>query len=192
MSQRAFAALWVGGPPGATLKRQLAKLSRDEIDVREVQERFHHVPAWAELVLVNIDMISHGDFAKARDAADGRAVPCVAVHTDYCRTRAALELTAILRATTTTTTTTNHEEETMATDNDTITSHDLDAFLTRVPKELLPQAKTHVARRMREDDVTTAAVALSLLDTDGVTDFLAVLDDDIKKTLREALGVAAP
>ncbi|MCC7073583.1 MAG: hypothetical protein IT383_19900 [Deltaproteobacteria bacterium] len=174
-------ALWVGGPPGATLLGIRRKLACDGIEVVEVQESFRSLPSRTDLVLINIDMVNHGSFDAARAAAELRSTTWVAARTDYSRTRRALDAAHLLPANADGST-----EEHVAEDPE-LTSQELDDFLRRVPKELLPHAKTIVASRLREDDVLGAAQHLNQLDADGLVELLALIDPDKRKHILTAL-----
>jgi hypothetical protein len=177
-----ISALWVGGPPGATLSRLTRKLAADDIEVVDVQEAFRTLPTHVDLVLINIDMTSHASFYAARAAAESRAARWIAARTDYSRTRRALDAAGLI----TKNDIEDDEEDRMASDSN-VTSQDLEAFLRDLPKELLPHAKTLVASRLREDDVMGAAEHLNQLDDDGLVELLAFIDSDKRKRLLTAL-----
>jgi len=83
--------LWVGGPPGKTFQKIVAKLAADNLAVVGQQEHgFDGLPTKIDAVLVSVDMLSHSAFDAAKAAAKVASIPCVSVRLDYSRSRAAL------------------------------------------------------------------------------------------------------
>lgn len=174
-------ALWVGGPPGDTLKNLTAKLARDGINVLEVQRDYHAVPARAQLVLANIDMCDHGSSEAAREAATKRGVPYVAVRTDYSRTRLALISANII-------TTERPEPIVTTTIAPKITPAEaakefgknpgaVAEFLAALPREQWAGVLDEVLRLQRSEKVTAAVLAFCELDPKGVEDFTSQLSE---------------
>lgn len=92
-------ALWVGGPPGDTLKNIIGKLASDGIEVIAAHPTFRNIPAHVDIVLANVDMLSHPDFDSSKAEAKKLGVKWCAVRTDYSRTRLALVSADVLTAT---------------------------------------------------------------------------------------------
>jgi len=83
-------AMWIGGPPGATLARLREKLDADGIVVDVVAADLfagQRIPKHVDLVLLNSDMTSHNESHHARDAAKAAGVQLVQVRTNYSTTR---------------------------------------------------------------------------------------------------------
>jgi len=192
---RCRSVLWVGGPPGQTLFRLKEKLERDGLSVEDVQAVFQHIPRRSELVLVNTAFVGHGSFDAVRAAAKRRGLPCVAAHTDYSRTRAALERVGVLpravpskKNETPGVTMSDHNfSSSDASTKQETTAAELCAFIAALPKSLLDYARQEVARRAREDDVQMAAEAIATLDADGLQDLLSALPADKLALLKAAL-----
>lgn len=187
--------LWIGGPPGQTLIRLKEKLERDGLSVDDVQTAFQRISRRTDLVLVNVDMVSHNSFDAVRAAAKLRGVLCVPVHNDYSRTRAALEQAGILRPTFPNTAETPGGFMSDKVDSSSVeacttsemTAPALYALVSDLPKPLLPYLQQLVARRLREDDVQLAATAIVTLDTDGLLDLIGALPEEKRVSLKAAL-----
>lgn len=94
------AALWVGGPPGRTLDKIRRRLRMDGIDLRAQSDHARKPPVWADIVLVNREMVGHSDSDKQRSLCEADGVPCVIVSTSYTFTRRALENRSFVEPTT--------------------------------------------------------------------------------------------
>lgn len=84
------AAVWLGGPPGKTFEKIRKRLRQDGIDVREKMDSARKPPTWAELVLINRDMVSHADNDKQKDLCRAAGVPFVIASLSYIQTRGKL------------------------------------------------------------------------------------------------------
>lgn len=92
-------ALWVGGPPGKTLQNIRKNLQKDGVEMVEAWDATpdtmrnkHRIPTWADVVLLNHEMCSHGLQSRLKDLCRKANKPLVLASLSTKRTVEELRL----------------------------------------------------------------------------------------------------
>lgn len=88
-----YRALWIGGPPGQTMEKLKKKLAAINVIVeKQVYERKIPPVDGYDLILFNVDHMSHNDYYAIKDMAKKAGVPLVSASHNWAKI--AINLTA--------------------------------------------------------------------------------------------------